>query len=67
MWVEREHALVLILGNRLLKDSFERLEVEQWVDVIVNKVDILLPPRNRVLDNGYDAKHQPHVIVPDYN
>lgn len=64
MRVEGEHALILILGNWLLKDALKRLEVEQGVDAIVDKINIGLPPAYRILDNGDDKENEPHIIIP---
>jgi hypothetical protein len=67
MWMEREHALVLIMGNRFLKNPLKRLEVEQRVDIIVDKINISLPPAYRILDNRDDNKNEPHIIIPRNN
>jgi hypothetical protein len=64
MRVEGEHTLVLILGNWFLQDSLKRLEVEEGVDAIIDKIDVSLPPAYRILDNGDDRENEPHIIIP---
>jgi hypothetical protein len=42
MWMKGKHAFVLIFRNGLLKDSFEGFEVEEGINIIVDKIDIAL-------------------------
>ncbi len=64
MRMEGEHALVLILGNWFLKDALKRLEVEEGVDAVIDKINVSLPPAYRILDNGDDKENEPYIIIP---
>jgi hypothetical protein len=57
MWVEGEHALILVFGNGFLKDPFEGLEVQEGVDVVVDELYVLLPAGDGVLDDGDHPEH----------
>lgn len=63
MWMKRKHAFLLIHRNGLLENSLKRVKIENWIDIVINKLNVFFVFPNRILNENYQCIHYPNIII----
>lgn len=63
MWMKRKDTRLFLIRYPLLIYSSKRLEIQQWIDILIDCINIRLGPTNRILCDDNQRKEDPNVVL----